>query len=107
MLLWCFYFSGVGLAQAVLYNGRAPRLASVIAGGLLMELTLLPRSMSHESSLVFSAIIRLILGLPAGYLAGTLVGGVFLVADKLRHWAARRIAAWRLSARQIKPPLDS
>ncbi|MGN6543730.1 MAG: hypothetical protein ACTHK7_01680 [Aureliella sp.] len=93
-LAWCGYFSGVGTAQAVLYNGRAPRLASVLAGGLFSVFFAPPLSRSPDLSGVFCAGIGLfIAGVPSGYIAGTLIGGVFLVADKLRTWIARQRAA--------------
>lgn len=91
-LAWCFYFSGVGFAQAALYHGRAPRLASVLAGGLLLSLFIVPTTGSISNvvgaiCLTFGTVIG---GFPAGYIAGTLIGGVFLVADKLRTWIARQ-----------------
>lgn len=92
-LAWCGYFSGVGTAQAVLYSGRAPRLASVLAGGLFSVSFATPLSRSDLSGAFCASIGLFIAGLPSGYIAGTLIGGVFLVADKLRKWIARQRAA--------------
>lgn len=88
-LSWCFFFSGVGFAQAALYNGQAPRLASVLSGGLILPFLVVAATGLANAPFCLG-LGMLILGLPAGYIAGTLIGGVFLVADKLRNWLAQR-----------------
>ena len=90
-LACCAFFSGVGLAQAVLYGSRAPRLSSVLAGGMLLSiLPIMFYPPRNPASLVCTIAGLGILGPPSGYIAGTIVGGIFLVADNLRNWIARR-----------------
>lgn len=84
-LAWCVYFFGVGFAQAAMFGGRAPRTASVIAGSVLLTLLLFGFVIGHGSIVLCALFGALILGMPGGYLAGTIIGGVFLVADKLRN----------------------
>jgi putative addiction module component (TIGR02574 family) len=78
----------VGIGQAVLFGGRKPRLASVVTGlaaflvGLLVSL-FEPRMYARPLILIVMS-AWLIVGAAAGYVAGVLVGGVFLVADLLR-----------------------
>lgn len=79
----------VGVAQPVLFGGKSPRLASVIVGALALPLifTVATLLMSREPSLdpLAAGVCSIPLGLCFGYLAGTLVGGVFLVAERLRR----------------------
>ncbi|MCC6509290.1 MAG: hypothetical protein IT423_09295 [Pirellulaceae bacterium] len=89
-LLWFAYISGVGVSQAVLYAGRAPRLSSVVSGGVLLAILGAPVSEDLDFGSIFSPLMMLIFGLPIGYLSGAVIGGVFLIADKLRnYWDSR------------------
>lgn len=90
-LACCAFFSGIGIAQAVLYGSRAPRLSSVLAGGLMLSILPIMLYPPRNSIEWLCAGLGLgMLGLPSGYLAGTIVGGIFLIADYLRNWIARR-----------------
>ena len=86
----------VGVAQAVLFGGRKPRLASAIAGAAAYFLGWVAFAIIEPTwtigfmilpALLFSAIA----GPPLGYLAGVLVGGVFLVADIFRQRYGKEI----------------
>ena len=80
----------VGIGQAVLFGGRQPRFASAVSGamayfiGYLCFIFLEPRwqiGFSTVTAIFASATFGSVLG----YIAGVLVGGVFLVADVLRQ----------------------
>jgi uncharacterized membrane protein YkgB len=85
---------------AQMLNNARPRLASVVAGAILM----LPLSLSMLSLLalrpsefviaeiVCSALFFIPVGAGLGYLVGTVAAGVFLVMDVLERWWMRR---WR------------
>lgn len=97
------FITVVGVAQAVLFGGKKPRLASALAGAaclILFSATLTVWDwwsqglLAHEGFyyalgqldfFVALAINGSIYGAILGYLAGVLVGGVFLVADRLRR----------------------
>lgn len=85
----------VGLAQAVLFRGRHPRAASLIGGAVawflcgLLNVLMWRRTADTPAEYWITAAIGLAISsvCPAmvlGYLAGTLVAGVFLVADLIR-----------------------
>ena len=82
------FITVVGIAQAVLLGGRKPRLSSMIAGGVCLAIIALGLATSRGhgavSLLMFVLVPSLFPGTLFGYLAGTLVGGIFLVAEKLR-----------------------
>jgi len=93
----------VGLAQALLFRGKSPRLASVVAGPLaffvcgIATLLMSPYPRTHEviywtDAVLVLAVGSLCPGAVFGYLAGTLVAGVFLVADLFRK-LLRRISS--------------
>ncbi len=80
----------VGIAQAVLFKGKAPRAASVIVGTLFIGVVYviaIPGSMSIEYFTPF-LLCAAMAGPIVGYLCGVLVGGVFLVADVARKLVA-------------------
>ncbi len=86
----------VGLAQALVLKGKSPRLASILAGILFwltvgLATVLWSRSVA---SVIEVCIMALCSGVPMGYLAGVVVGGVFLVADLVRK-AIRRLRKGR------------
>ncbi len=89
------FFTWVALAQAVLFKGRRPRTASVVAGMVFFITAavvgpIVTLSMRPVLYAVFESLCASISGAIAGYAAGALIGGVFLVADLARKWASRR-----------------
>jgi hypothetical protein len=83
-------FVAVAIGQALVINGGDPRVASIIAGGvywfLIFILAAAVGRLSDVNAIDVSFLcIGVVLGPIAGYLAGTLVGGVFLVAYHLRE----------------------
>lgn len=80
----------VAIGQMVLFNGNSPRLASLVAGPIAMNLLLVGFGIWSERLALESVIYSLLLGIPAGYLAGGVVAGVFLLADELRRCFSSR-----------------
>jgi hypothetical protein len=99
------FFALVGLLQLTLH--RTPRQASMLAGCILFPpvgtaLIILSDptyAMSPFSDLAFHAACWSIAGAAAGYVMGTLVGGVFMLAD----WTAALTRAANGRHRQIAP----
>jgi hypothetical protein len=88
MAIMAGLFVAVTMGQAVVIDGGDPRIASIIAGGLYwFAVAIFLGVLTQHSRLdaCFLAAI-VIFGPVAGYLAGTLVGGVFLIAFYLREW---------------------
>jgi hypothetical protein len=88
------FISVVAVGQALLYGGNNGRIASIITGAVAavpvtwaLIIWAAPRNM--VALLILLAPIGAMVGAACGYLAGTLVGGVFLVADKLRVFFAK------------------
>jgi hypothetical protein len=84
------FITGVGIGQAMLFGGKRPRRASVLVGAALYlfgALALIYRfEQSFSGGMIFLAVLNsLVMGSIMGYVAGVLVGGVFLVADILRQ----------------------
>jgi len=88
----------VGAGQALLFGGRNPRVASVITGAIacvpltLATIMMTPRGFRSDEMFV-SVPLSVIFGAGFGYVAGVLVGGVFLFADAIRKWFVRRAEA--------------
>ncbi len=86
------FVTGIGLFQLALFGGKLPRLASLVAGPILWILmagaihVFSPATMnsSMNASWIPLVVFSSILGVPAGYLAGGMVAGVFLLADFFR-----------------------
>jgi hypothetical protein len=83
----------VGVSQAILFHGTKPRLASVVSGYFLMAILVvtlywLRNLQTHRYSKTPDVLITFFCagwwGIPLGYLAGVLVGGVFLISDAMR-----------------------
>ncbi len=78
------------IAQLALWGGKKPRIASVVSGPpiwMLLWLSVLaanPRALMDPSNWI-GMLCSSVLGIPAGYLGGALVAGVFLLADKFRQ----------------------
>lgn len=77
------------LAQMLLFKGNKPRLSSILAGpvvwlvvGITFSLIAAPRDRVAAS---IGVICSTFVGLPAGYLGGAMVAGVFLLADQFRR----------------------
>ena len=92
------FFTAIAVAQALLFKGNAPRLASCIAGslyfvGINATFILLNSVNQSQSFRIVSSILAAVSGMICvaasgaicGYAGGALVGGVFLVADQLRR----------------------
>ena len=77
-----------GIAQMFLWNGKQPRLASIVAGPVnwfVIGLALLLISQGLKGiPMAVGAVCTAPFGVFAGYLAGAMVAGVFLLADKFR-----------------------
>lgn len=81
------FFTSIGLSQAWLFGGKAPRIASCLAGTLysvLMALIFLATSSSSFVEIVRIIVLASILGLSIGYYSGACIAGVLLVIDNLR-----------------------
>jgi len=84
------FITAVGIGQAVLFGGRIPRAASVVTGAVICIPITIAVTMSTSrgfrgSELLLSIPFSFTFGAMFGYVAGVLVGGVFLVADKVRQ----------------------
>jgi hypothetical protein len=83
-LLTGLFVSFVGLAQAILFKGSRPRLASVLAGIVFWLGCALIMGV-WTGGLYGLSLFAIFQGTILGYFAGTLIGGVFLLADVLRR----------------------
>jgi putative addiction module component (TIGR02574 family) len=98
------FISIVGAAQAFLFGGKQPRTASIIAGALTYSLAIAAACIANgpriyaTSELLISASFTIAGGAFLGYLAGVTIGGVFLVADKLRNRLSRKQPVLNLDA---------
>ncbi len=83
---------GIGLFQMVLWGGKKPRLASLVAGPFLWLAFFIPplvfnrNGVQHfaDPTIVATVFFSKVLGIVPGYLGGAMVGGVFLLADFFR-----------------------
>jgi hypothetical protein len=80
-------FIAVTIGQALVIKGGDPRMASIIAGGVYWVFAAIVLASSLGPNRADACILTtaVIIGPVTGYLAGTLVGGVFLVAYHLRE----------------------
>jgi hypothetical protein len=86
----------VGIGQAVMYGGKQPRKASAVVGAVVYAVVQSVMMYVQSSTMPSPGVIMLlifaqglVMGALCGYIAGVMVGGVFLVADVLRHWFDR------------------
>ena len=80
----------IGAAQALLFGGKRPRLASMVAGVAIYVVAVTYMCLTQFRTtavepVVFQLSMNAILGTFLGYLAGTIVGGIFLVAHVARR----------------------
>lgn len=97
------FFAIIGLAQAVLFRGKHPRRASVICGmtvawlvtacGMVFQGVQGRLGLAEVVGALFCfGIVATSAGALAGYLAGVVIAGVFLVGDGLKRLYRRRFA---------------
>jgi hypothetical protein len=93
------FISVVGLGQALLFGGRSPRAASVVVGVPVWCATvawMVPRDGWETAfrELIYLPFAGICCGVIPGailsYVAGAMVAGVFLVADKVRQRFEKR-----------------
>ena len=87
------FVTGIAIFQLALWGGDRPRLASLVGGPfLVLGLTLAVEIWQPTGRFVdftpsvwlMRSVTALVFGIPAGYLGGAMVAGVFLIADLLR-----------------------
>jgi putative addiction module component (TIGR02574 family) len=100
-LLVAGFITIVGIGQALLFQGLRPRTASILVGIVVYMISMFgifvfASGMRMYPGVMFLTIVvyGLIGGTVLGYLAGAVVGSVFLLAD----YARRRIPNFRSSA---------
>jgi uncharacterized protein YhhL (DUF1145 family) len=77
----------VGLAQAIMLGGRAPRRASIAVGMLYGPTLVGIEAYLFGYRVNFSGLfLATLFYAPVGYLLGVVIGGVFLVSDYLRRF---------------------
>jgi hypothetical protein len=93
------FFGSLGLviSTAQMLNNARPRVASVVAGAILVPLmwaVLLAMDRRGPPLLAIAciAIVATPVGAFLGYAAGTVAAGVFLVMDRLERWWTRRLS---------------
>ncbi len=85
-------FLGVTLGQILLFQGKRPREASLVAGGVTFPLEVLavglcegPSNAAPVEFIMSMVCCAAVAGAPLGYLAGCLVAGVFFVQERHRR----------------------
>jgi hypothetical protein len=109
------FIAVVGASQALLFGGKRPRLASVVAGTLTFILLALVEVIDRhlrnrawrplevrDMEAAISA--GLILGPIAGYLSGVLVAGVLLITDGAHKWWKTQAASANAGRRDDATP---
>jgi hypothetical protein len=108
ILAFASFFVVVGAAQAVFFDGEKPREASVFSGaawGTFLVLVGAIASGRLLESFVFVLLAPFFCAF-AGYLAGTVNGGIWLVTDYLRQWMIRRKMMTADGEPQASSPFD-
>jgi len=93
----------IGLGQALLFRGKAPRAASMLVGVTFWIVGAVVVAVQRAGTDVARAIadvfpLLFILSIPAaltGYITGVAVGGVFLIAENARKFARRVVGRER------------
>ncbi|HVX12131.1 MAG TPA: hypothetical protein VHC22_13200 [Pirellulales bacterium] len=94
-IAWTVLFiSLVGAAQMLLFGSQRPRLASLVTGLVALPAIVVGISVMHVNRIRPSdsgcaLVSALIFGAPAGYLAGGVVAGVFLIMDAVQRALTR------------------
>lgn len=92
------FLAYVAVAQVFLFQGKSPRLASMVAGvtavaiWLLVAVVRFSDAMYAPYQLAWGIFCSCVWGAGMGYLAGATVGGVFLISDVLRRKVLNRRA---------------
>ena len=95
-IVWMIVFiSLVGAGQMFLFGSRRPRQASLLTGAVSLPVILVLATILHQSrrgpgyDLCCGIISATMFGAPAGYLAGGVVAGVFLIMDAVQRELTR------------------
>lgn len=94
-IAWFIVFvSLVGAGQMLLFGSRRPRQASLITGAIALPVIAILTFVIHgghspPDALTCSLCSAILFGAPAGYLAGGVVAGVFLVMDAVQRGLTR------------------
>ena len=84
-------FLGVTLGQILLFQGKKPREASLVAGGVIFPLAILALGFYYDParadspSVIGMIFCSAVAGAPLGYLAGCIMAGVFFVQERFRR----------------------
>jgi hypothetical protein len=90
----------IGVSQGLYQQSANPRGVSVVAGAIALSVMLgvvklFSSAVFVEPFFIVVVLYGIIGGVICGYLAGVLVGGVFLIADVVRKWYALRFGQAR------------
>jgi hypothetical protein len=103
-IAWFVVFvSLVGAGQMLLFGSRRPRQASLITGAIALPAIILFTFVFHgdgrspPEALGCSVCAAMLFGAPAGYLAGGVVAGVFLVMDAVQRALTRWLPPNRIA----------
>jgi hypothetical protein len=95
-IAWFVVFvSLIGAGQMLLFGSRRPRQASLITGAIALPMIVILTFVLHvgghspPDALLCSLCSATLFGAPAGYLAGGVVAGVFLVMDAVQRGLTR------------------
>jgi hypothetical protein len=87
----------IAASQALLFGGKRPRTASLIVGSLIFAGATLAMWIAGGQRIYPPAVFvitggyTIAAGTMLGYLSGTIVGGIFLIADKCRNRFVRKL----------------
>jgi MFS family permease len=90
----------VALGQAILFRGTNPRLASIVSGAIICPVyaigaavvfSTIVENARRRDDLYCTAVAIAILGSLFGYLAGGVVGGIFLIMDRWEQHFGRKV----------------
>lgn len=103
----------VGVGQAFMFGGRRPRTASILVGTILTclimfgSMALFARGGGASFMLPWVLVYGVMTGAIYGYLAGVMVGGVFLVSDWIRRRFKRNSLAVEIDLQTSASPFDA